>query len=1512
MQPKERDSVTSPTEKRETRGQSLAEFALILPILLVITFGIIDFGRVVFTYALGASALRDGVRYANILGYSGNTPGYQDCDAIQGELSTGLASVFLGIDNTNADDRVHVLYYQVDDPAGQGFNANDPDPVSTLNPVADCDPGTATPLPTDGSIPDFENGDILRIEIVNTDITFLTPFLNAFGPLELDFVGQRSIVTRLEFSTDPNDADYDGLNDKWEEDQYTHKECYTGADEGVTGKQIELEDGTKFDCLPLDNDGCELTCEAFHDANPFDPDTDNDGLSDGEEAYQASTSLKDSDTDNDGRTDAEEFFGYQPGAVSDDPNNDGPRYPPRNIITLTINGLPQTFERDNDTGLRTNPLVWDTDGDGYGDGQELGPGNRSETPTRGDSTIEGEIFVNGQLREYTFLLNPAEADSDGDGWNDNLELLGVDEGDPDDPSDDIPQNFTITVDGQTRVLEELKTDPRTRDTDGDFLWDNEEIGKNADPTDSDTDDDQYPDGLEVRGIHPTATGGDINNEPPFPSGAYETTLTINGQPYPLLSSELTGGTVYLRPNRSDSDSDGLLDGFELLTNSNHGSYPQPGKTYATNPVDPDTDGDGEDAILLAYGFDPADIQLVFTDGAESERDVYITEMGSLEDFSSNPTTRQSDDDDSSGSIDGLDPTQPENDMPPEADRITVPFDMPDSFEYISFRSNPGKDDTDDDGLSDWQENYLYCSYDVNGDGSNIVETDSRDPNKPFAGGTGNEADLTRCDDDTTENGDSDNDGLPDWWEREHFGDLDEDGEGDYDSDGCDNLCEWQNDLDPDNPDTDGDTLTDGDEMFVYPTLPDNEDTDNDGLNDNIEVLPTGSGTNPLDQDSDDDGLTDGQEYNGIDGYTYGAENGIAFGPVDLLGMGETTGTLEAGAVRLDPNNRDSDGDGYFDGEEVGPLASINEIPLQGIQVRRIQVEVDQGLTPFFTVTLRPDMADTDGDAVDRDGDGIKERLTDSDEARYGSYPHNPDTDGDTLLDNEELFAERVRTEADNPDTDGDGANDGEEVKGFTESFNINGSASDVTFEPWEDVIDNDLLPGINPNNPDTDVDGIPDGVELQRAGVSYEIDDPNSDGTVTYSFKTYPHIRDSDEDCLTDYEEGVRDGTDPTDIADFSGTGCGNDDVTNSPPKVQIEQKLNDSLNCSTRDQLPVTCTFSASYNDTDGDSIAVYEWIMLDNPGGQFTTDTDIREVIYEFPAYGEFTIQLRARDDNPTDPLWSQEVTYTFILNDNNPPKAQILFDVNTNCGDLTTTPITCMFLDISSDQDGDDIVAWEWGVQNNPGQFISAPTDQNLEYEFPDYGTYTVEFRVTDNDPDAPLQSALETLEFTLSEPSADPDEDWMTTVDEDLIYNTDPNVSQLDCMRSTYRTNRGDPRCTDPGTNVRNGFDDAIKLYLEQGMFDSNVPTETRNGDEVRITVYTVDDPTVNNTNQWDTYMTDNYAMDVTSTFTFSNSNPKIYAATGFVTMEELVFIILADSPDKMGVASQISNIEWAPN
>lgn len=109
-------------------------------------------------------------------------------------------------------------------------------------------------------------------------------------------------------------------------------------------------------------------------------------------------------------------------------------------------------------------------------------------------------------------------------------------------------------------------------------------------------------------------------------------------------------------------------------------------------------------------------------------------------------------------------------------------------------------------------------------------------------------------------------------------------------------------------------------------------------------------------------------------------------PAPLAGDSDADGLADEqeAALGTDPLNRDVDGDGLSDGDEINAF----------------------GTDPF---------------TPDTDGDG----LGDGEETNYGSSPLSSDIDGDGLLDQEELFTHGTGPQT--FDTDGDGVPDGEEV-----------------------------------------------------------------------------------------------------------------------------------------------------------------------------------------------------------------------------------------------------------------------------------------------------------------------------------------------------------------------------------------------------------------------------------------------------------------------------------------------------
>lgn len=127
---------------------------------------------------------------------------------------------------------------------------------------------------------------------------------------------------------------------------------------------------------------------------------------------------------------------------------------------------------------------------------------------------------------------------------------------------------------------------------------------------------------------------------------------------------------------------------------------------------------------------------------------------------------------------------------------------------------------------------------------------------------------------------------------------------DTDGDGLSDADEVQAGTDPLNADTDGDGLSDGDEVQAG-TDPLDADSDGDGLTDGDEVQ---AGTDPLNADSDGDDLSDGDE---LDWATDPLEP-----DTDADGLNDGA---EVFVWSTDPLNRDTDGDSLWDGTEVALL-----------------------------------------------------------------------------------------------------------------------------------------------------------------------------------------------------------------------------------------------------------------------------------------------------------------------------------------------------------------------------------------------------------------------------------------------------------------------------------------------------------------------------------------------------------------------------------------------------------------
>ncbi|MBP7829734.1 MAG: S8 family serine peptidase [Kiritimatiellae bacterium] len=281
--------------------------------------------------------------------------------------------------------------------------------------------------------------------------------------------------------------------------------------------------------------------------------------------------------------------------------------------------------------------------------------------------------------------------------------------------------------------------------------------------------------------------------------------------------------------------------------------------------------------------------------------------------------------------------------------------------------------------------------------------------------------------------DTDNDGLPDGWE--YFYGLDPNDPSDAwldpDDDDLPNYIEYLVGSNPFLADTDADGLNDGKEVFVYGSDPTNPDTDYDSLLDGLEAQ---LGTSPTAWDTDGDGMPDGFEVldalgnlrdpsqrlnpldptDGDDDYDH---DGLTNYEEYLVRDG-LIGNMPDDALWdywSDPFNPDSDGDGMPDGWEVwyglhpmdpvgtrvegesvtrySVLATGGDPDSDGLWNLReynIRFRFDAGADPYQVhgVSTDPHNPDTDNDGL---GDGEEDRA-------LRAHPLKQDTDGDWLLD----------------------------------------------------------------------------------------------------------------------------------------------------------------------------------------------------------------------------------------------------------------------------------------------------------------------------------------------------------------------------------------------------------------------------------------------------------------------------------------------------------------------------------
>lgn len=363
----------------------------------------------------------------------------------------------------------------------------------------------------------------------------------------------------------------------------------------------------------------------------------------------------------------------------------------------------------------TMPDTVDTDGDGMWDGFEyqyqymgtariLNPiecaGLEDDPDFDGLSNYE-EFLGPDNAANTNDWSDPANADSDGDGIPDGWEYFyGYD------PNDAADAAMDSDEDGLNSLREYQEgTNPGMEDTDADGLPDLQEVDVyNTNPLEIDTDYDGLIDGREVwdrnmdglqdGGIFPSWNGGDLDWD------GY-----IDG------------------PTDWDTDGDGMSDGWEVM--DEFGNFRNDPRLDPYNPFDADEDPDGDGLSNLEeylvrdalFGNPPASFDPV-------------NYAGVVWDYTSDPFNPDSDGDGLPDGFEVLNGLHPMDPIPADYDEMSTRYPLlgpdgdldmdglwnlreyrvrfqldasADEYSVVSLSTHPWNSDTDNDGLSDGEE-----------------------------------------------------------------------------------------------------------------------------------------------------------------------------------------------------------------------------------------------------------------------------------------------------------------------------------------------------------------------------------------------------------------------------------------------------------------------------------------------------------------------------------------------------------------------------------------------------------------------------------------------------------------------------------------------------------------------------------------------------------------------------------------------------------------------------------------
>ena len=856
-----------------------------------------------------------------------------------------------------------------------------------------------------------------------------------------------------------------------------------------------------------DHDGVNDADEKAAGLDPHNPDTNGDGILDGDE-----------DSDGDGIPNKNESNPNQPGIT--DKNNDGVAdltQPSDPVITKTTakgpdgqeretGGIKVTPAQDSNTHIDRTVITYTPEDGNDGKGEETTIIAKNDNGTwvitdkdgniiPADELADKGISINQGTGEVTFkpdaiadgstisvhnendaAKNPSKTvtetapkdDHDADGFTDDV--------DPDDDNDGLPDDVE-------------KNDPENKD--GDDI-------SGLDPHNPDTNGDGVNDGDE------DSDGDGVDNKTEVENG---TDPFVNEDDPSKVLPDQDGDGI-----RDDIDTDIDGDGVNNADEKEAGTDPKNPNTNGTPDGDKDTDNDGltnkeeSDPNLNTTTDRNGDGKPDITDGNKDE-DGDGVDNKDEKDNGTNPFNPDTDGDGKKDGEDDVNNNDVDNDGVNDADEKDAGLD-------------PNKNDTDGNGTSDGDE-------DTDGDGiSNKDESDTTKPGKTDENNDGVSDINQPADPKVTHSSKVGEDGV-----TRYTGGVEIDPLGN----GASHIDRVTINYTPEDGKDGADTPTTiyavnkdgawglytddaGTQALDNPLISINSQTGKitfapdavaDGTslsaqNDNKATAPKSEPSKEISVVAKDD--------------NHDADKLLDKDDTDIDGDG--VNNADEIAAGLDPHNPDTNGDGVNDGDEDSdgdgkPNKDESDADSDKITDKdgNGKSDITEGKDENGNQT-KPKDTDGDGTPDDKDTDIDGDGVNNADENAAGLDPRNPDSNGDGVNDGDEDSDGDGKTNAEesNPDsntiTDKDGNGTSDIIEGKDENGNPT-KPKDTDDDGTPDYKDTDIdgdgvnnadekEAGLDPHNPDTNNDGKNDGDEdTDGDGISNKEESDASGNTPT-------------------------------------------------------------------------------------------------------------------------------------------------------------------------------------------------------------------------------------------------------------------------------------------------------------------------------------------------------------------------------------------------------------------------------